>query len=52
MWENDMINRGFDLNIHRKLDDDDPIIDMDILDVEDGEKDYDAAMSAAHGDWR
>jgi hypothetical protein len=50
MWDNDMVNSGYDLNIHRKLDDDDPIIDMDILDVEDGEEDYDAAMSAAHGD--
>jgi hypothetical protein len=50
MWDNDMVNSGYDLNIHRKLDDEDPIIDLDILDVEDGEEDYDVAMSAAHGD--
>jgi hypothetical protein len=50
VWDNDMIKNGCDLDIHKRLDDDDPIIDMDILDVEDGEADYDAVMAEAHGD--
>jgi hypothetical protein len=49
VWNKDMIEAGYDIDIGNKLDDDDLIIDMDVVDVHDGEADYDEAMNEAHG---
>jgi hypothetical protein len=51
VWDKDMAENGYDLDIDEKLcDDDDLFIDMDVLNVLEGEADYDEAMNEAHGD--
>jgi hypothetical protein len=51
VWNKDMIENGYDLDIHEQLsDEDDLFIDMDVLNALDGEAEYDEAMNKAHGE--
>jgi hypothetical protein len=51
VWNKDMIENGYDLDIHEQLsDEDDLFIDMDVLNALDGEAEYDEAMNKAYGE--